>query len=563
MSQAQRHQAHTRLRSAFFTLVEPSSPRLLPEHGVAPHRTRLCLRIRALVTLFVAVMLLSPARAQQASPSTSKPVPQPTASIDEFQRDTPRSSVAGFLKACRDGDYERAAAYLDLGRLKPNERAKRGPVLARHLKVVIDHTLWIDLDSLSDSPDGNGTATGALRRVRVGNVRTPKGPVSILLERQPVDDIQVWRISAATVGNIPALYSLFGYGHIGEWLPDPFFEITFLQIELWQWIALTIWAVLVALTAWLISSLVARLARPLVARWRKTAEDAVEQLIVGPLRLGVGILLFISSSLTLGLALPVRAFFNGAGKALVVAALTWFLLRLIDIVFLKAADHMVARGQGAAVAMLPLGRRAAKVFLIVVAALAFLQNVGFDVSGLLAGLGVGGLAVALAAQETVKNFFGGVTLIADQPVRVGDLCRFGDKTGTVEDISLWSTRVRTPDRTVISIPNAQFASLQLENFARRDRIRLATSIGLHTDTSADQIRRVLAQTTELLQQHPQVDPASARAQLAGIGNTAFRIEMSAYILTADFQQYTTIREELFLRIMDVVAASGAKFAALG
>jgi MscS family membrane protein len=437
-------------------------------------------------------------------------------------------------------------------------------MLARHLKVVIDHTLWIDLDALSDSPDGNGTGNGPARRQRVGTIRTPKGSVPILLEREQNDDgIRVWKISAATVANIADLYALFGYGRIGEWLPEPFFEITFLQIELWQWIALGIWGLLATLASWLVSALIARLVCPLVARLRKTAGDKAEPLIVGPLRLSSGILLFISGSFALGLALPVQAFFDGAGKALVVAALTWLLLRLIDILFLKVEDHLMARGQGAAVAMLPLGRRTAKVFLIAVAALAFLQNVGFNVSGLLAGLGVGGLAVALAAQETVKNFFGGVTLIADQPVRVGDLCRFGDKTGTVEDISLWSTRVRTPDRTVISIPNAQFASMQLENFARRDRIRLATAIGLHTDTTAEQVRRVLAELTTLLREHPKIDASTARAQLCGFGNAAFRMEISAYVLTADFQEYATIREDLFLRIMDIVGGSGSKFGTLG
>lgn len=512
----------------------------------------------------ISLALLSSSGAQQPSPPAPKAAPAASAPADELGRDTPRSTVAGFLKACRDGDYERAAEHLDLSRLKPGERAQRGPVLARHLKVVIDHTLWIDLDALSDSADGKGTGNGPPRRQRVGSIRTPKGPVPILLERQPNDDgIQVWKLSAATVATIPDLYALFGYGRIGEWLPEPFFEITLLQIELWQWIALGIWGLLVTLASRLLSALMARLVRPLVARLRKTAEDKAEQLIVGPLRLSSGIILFILGSLALGLALPVQAFFNGAGKALVVAALTWLLLRLIDIIFLKAEDHLMARGQGGAVAMLPLGRRAAKVFLIAIAVLAFLQNVGFNVSGLLAGLSVGGLAVALAAQETVKNFFGGVTLIANQPVRVGDLCRFGDKTGTVEDISLWSTRVRTPDRTVISIPNAQFASMQLENFAPRDRIRLATAIGLHTDTTAEQVRRVLAELTALLREHPQVDASTARAQFCGFGNTALRIEISAYLLTADFQEYAAIREELFLRIMDIVGASGGKFGALG
>lgn len=509
----------------------------------------------------ICATLLSPAGAQPASPAGATPSPQPARSVDELERGTPRSALTGYLKACRDGDYERAAEYLDLNRLKPANRHSDGPVLARHLKVVLDHTMWVDLDALSDAPEGPSDTTGATHRQRAGTIRTAKGAVPLLLERVPTGDgVFIWKIAATTVAKIPDLYARFGYGVLGNWLPDPFFEITFLNIELWQWIGLALLGLIALLTAWLLTAVIAGAVRPLVARFRRALEDRVAQLIVGPLRLGIGITLFISGSFLLGLALPVQAFFNAAAEALVVAAATWLALRLVDIGMLKAEDHLIGRGQASAVAMLPLGRRTVKLFLIAVAALAILQNVGFNVSGLLAGLGVGGLVVAFAAQETVKNLFGGIALIADQPVRVGDLCRFGDKMGTVEDISLWSTRVRTLDRTVVSIPNAQFASMQLENLTRRDRIRLSTTITLSAETTAGQVRQVLAALKELLTEHPKVHAGSARAFFSGFSNHSLQIEISVYILTADFHQYATIREELLLQMMDIVRAAGGKFA---
>ena len=508
---------------------------------------------RPILLLAVLVCVALPAR------TLAQPTPTVAAPPDELERGTPRSAMTGFLQACRDGNYERAAEYLDLSRLKPAQRSVAGPVLARKLKVVIDHALWVDLNALSDAPDGTAINGGSARRQRVGTIRSYKGAVPIHLERTTsADGMLIWQIAATTVSRIPDLYAQFGYGRLGEWLPDPFFEITVLQIELWQWLGLGALAVVALLCSWLFTHVIARAVRPVVVRWRRTIEDRIEQLIAGPLRLGIGITLFISGSFLLGLALPVQAFFNGAAKALVVAAVTWLVLRLVDIGALRAEDQLMARGQSAAVVMLPLGRRTVKLFLIALAVLAFLQNVGFDVSGLLAGLGVGGLAVALAAQETVKNVFGGVALIADQPVRVGDLCRFGDKMGTVEDISLWSTRVRTLDRTVVSIPNAQFASMQLENLTRRDRIRLSTTIALSTDTTADQLRSILTTLRQLLAEHPKVHAGTARALFAGFNSHSLQIEISVYILTADFQQYVTIREELFLRIMDIVNASGSK-----
>ena len=521
--------------------------------------------------IFFAVILLayaawtllpSPCAAQEPTATVAPKPASPAGPADEFERGTPRSTVAGYLQVCRDGDYERAAEYLDLSRLKPQERARHGPQLARHLKVIIDHTLWIDLDSLSDSPDGNGNRGQAARRQRVGTVRTAKGSVDITLERAAREDsVLIWKFSSATVAKIPMLYAEFGYGPLGEWLPAPLFEITFLNVELWQWIALVLLALIALSASWLVAALTERMVRPLVIRWRNGLEDKVGQVIVAPVSLAIAITIFYLGSLLLGLALPVQAFFHGAAKALVIAALAWLALRLIDIGMLKVEDRLVARGRFAAVAMLPLGRRTAKVFLIAVAVLAFLENVGFNVGGILAGLGVGGLAVALAAQETVKNFFGGVALIADQPVRVGDLCRFGDKMGTVEDISLWSTRVRTLDRTIISIPNAQFAAMQLENLTRRDRIWLHTTVGLQYDTTPDQLRKVLAEIEQMLQTHPKVDRQGARALFAGFGGPSLHIEIFAYVLTSQFQEYVDIREDIFLRVMDIVSATGSKFVA--
>ena len=152
--------------------------------------------------------------------------------------------------------------------------------------------------------------------------------------------------------------------------------------------------------------------------------------------------------------------------------------------------------------------------------IAVLENFGFNVTGVLAALGVGGLAVALAAQKTVENLFGGVTLIADQPVRVGDLCRFGDRTGTVEDIGLRSTRLRTPERTVVSVPNGEFASMQLENFAPRDRIRLQAMLALRYETTPAQMRAVLSAISKLLLGNPKIAPNSAYARFVGFGVSA-------------------------------------------
>jgi MscS family membrane protein len=188
------------------------------------------------------------------------------------------------------------------------------------------------------------------------------------------------------------------------------------------------------------------------------------------------------------------------------------------------------------------------------------SSLSVNVMALIAGLGVGGIAVALAAQKTIENLFGGVTLIADRPVRPGDFCRFGDRVGTVEEIGLRSTRVRTLDRTIVTIPNAEFSTLQLENFAERDQIRFHTILGLRYETGSDQLRHVLASVRRLLLSHPRVSADPARVRFVQFGAYSLDLEIFAYVRTADWNEFLAIREDLLLRLMDIVEASGTGFA---
>jgi MscS family membrane protein len=188
------------------------------------------------------------------------------------------------------------------------------------------------------------------------------------------------------------------------------------------------------------------------------------------------------------------------------------------------------------------------------------DSMGISVAPLIAGLGVGGLAVALAAQHTVENFIAGLVLFADKPVRIGDSCQFGDQRGTVEQIGLRSTRIRGIDRTVVSVPNSEFAKLRLVNFTRRDKILLRTVLGLRYETTADQLRHVLAALRQLLTQHPRIDAESVRVRFTGYGAYSLDIEVFALAETNDWATFLAIQEDVLLEVMDVVTASGCGFA---
>jgi MscS family membrane protein len=494
----------------------------------------------------------SGAPADQAAPAAPKPPPGPE---DPYDRGTPRGAVEGFLTAGRADDWERAAEYLDLRHLRAAEREERGPTLARDLKGVLDRTLWVELAELSQDPDGLRDDGLPTQRDLVGRIDAVQPPVPVYVERVRRDDgVRIWKISSTTLREVPALTERFGDGPLAEYLPELFLTWSFLEIRLWQWIGLLILISAAALASVMIAWVATRILSPV---WRRIPGT---QVMITPLAALIGIGCFSGWRLLLGLSLPAEHAVGGLIRIGVVLALTWMGFRLVNAAEDALAGRASRLGNPAAAAMLTMGRRAAKTLVLLIALLAVLQNLGVNITALVAGLGVGGLAVALAAQKSLENLFGGITIVADQPVRVGDFCRFGDQVGTVEDIGLRSTRVRTLDRTVVTIPNAEFSSLQLENFAARDRFWWKPKLGLRYETTPDQMRWVLVEVRKLLYSHPRVDPDPARVRFVSFGDYSLDIEIFAYIHAADFSEYLEIGEDLNLRIMEIIANAGTGFA---
>jgi MscS family membrane protein len=511
-----------------------------------------------------------PAHAQEQEPepvaeTVEKPsvedFSKPMGPADELNRGTPRGSMYGFIVACRKGDYERAASFLDLRRLTP-EQVERGPELARHFKTVLDQVLWIDFTTLNDTNDGASDEGLPAWQDRLGQIQTGAGSVDLLLQRVPRkgDGVRIWKVSAATVAQIESLHAEFGPGMLERWLPSVFFDFAFFEIQLWQWVGFA----LLALVAWAVSLVLAtvtiRVLHYAFARGAESLDDRIVRVVQGPIRLAIAVLLFGFGGLALGLPLVAREWLRLPVRILLAVAVTWFVLRLADLGALFLQRRLLRSGQAGLLPALVPAQRIVKTFIVAFGLLAVLSIAGVNVTAAVAGLGVGGLAVALAAQKTIENLFGGATLFADQPVRVGDFCRFGDQVGTIEEIGLRSTRIRTLDRTVVTIPNAEFSNLHLENFAKRDRIRIYTMIGVRYETTPEQLRYLLARLRELLLEHPRITDDPARVRFVGFGAYSLDLELFAYADTADWNELLQIREDLYLRIMDVVNESGTGFA---
>ena len=233
---------------------------------------------------------------------------------------------------------------------------------------------------------------------------------------------------------------------------------------------------------------------------------------------------------------------------------------IAELIVARLRVTLEVRHQAFSYSVLPIGLRVAKLTIWALAITAVLSDWGYNTTTILAGLGVGGLAIALAAQKTIENLFGGVSVISDRPVSVGDFCKFGDRSGTVEDIGLRSTRVRTPDRTLVTVPNGQFSSMTLENFSQRDKMLFHVTLNLRRDTSPEQVRTLLASVTKILKDHSKVEAGTVPVRFIGVGSYSLDVEIFAYIITRSGDEFLQIQQDLLLSILDAVESAGTALA---
>lgn len=509
-------------------------------------------------TLLLVLMLVPAAYGQVPVAQPPAPASAPPVSEDPFGRDTPEGTVIGFIKAAGERNFQRARQYLDTRRIPGGRVEER----IQQLEVVLNRGLLPrDLAQLSHAPQGS-LADGLAPTVeRVGVVKTGAATLEILLERADTrGGTPIWRFSAATLDGVPAVHREIRPIWIEGLLLAPLRETRYLDVPLWQWLGFPLSLLLVLALANLLSRGVFAVLRPLL--FQITGERAASRIaeLTGPIRV---LALSVATFAWLALAnLPLLARFTLArmATALGIVGLAWLLMRLGDLVTGLVQARLLRRNEPGGVTVAQLTASLGKVLTVLVAALALLYVADVDLTTALAGLGIGGIAVAFAAQKTLENLFGGIMIISDQPVRVGDFCKVGDVLGTVQSIGLRSTRIRTLDRTVVSIPNGQMAGQNLENFGFRDKFWFRPTLALRYETRADQLRYVLAEIRRMLYEHPRVENDSARIRFARFGTSSLDLEVFAYVRSEDYPRFLEVQEDLLLRIMDIVEAGGTGFA---
>ena len=473
--------------------------------------------------------------------------------FDEHNRSTPRSSLIALSLSVKAEDYDKAVNYLDLRNLPFTlEEKLDGQELVKKLVIVAKRAMVIDLESLSDDPLGHNDDGLPSFRDRVTSLKTKNGPVDILMQRVPRGDgVYIWKISNATVAMIPALDREFGYGIIGGKLSGIFPHYIIWGFEVWQLVMLLCLLGLGYLVAFVVTFVIVKILQ-INQRFNK---QRLQKFIVGPLRFLIMILIFRATFDMIAPSLTARAIFE-AGTFLVLA-LYWVMLGVVDLIMNRLADRMQRNGQNDAIMLLKPAATGVKVIIALLALLSWMDNLGYQVTTILAGLGVGGVAVALAAQKSLENLIGSITIYASQPVHVGDFCKFGDTLGTIEEIGLRSTQMRTLGRTVVHIPNAMFASGKIENLTQRDKILYRTRLRLSYNDTPAQVKQVLSKIRELIDRHEFIDEQGSRVRFLEFGEYAQELELYVYIKTKDFSEYLEHREDVNLKINDIIESAGA------
>ncbi|GAB2800419.1 hypothetical protein GCM10027275_53050 [Rhabdobacter roseus] len=469
--------------------------------------------------------------------------------------------MVGFIKAVASENYGRASRYLSLERKLQGK--PKGAERALALQRLLDQRgTMVPYSRISNSPNGDLDDNLGPNLERVGIATVNGETFDLILERtEAPEGGPLWLFSSQTVQQIPVITEQEALVPLTDRVLP-----TFLKKNRWggvpvgHWLVMLALATLAYLLAWIITF---GLRAGIRTFWHKARTDPTSGIIKAfelPFRLYLAVWLLVVSSRAVGISIIVRQRFSELNVIVGQVALILLLWRLIDFITGFSERRLTRIGNASGLSAVLFLRRGLKIALMCFGIIAVLSTIGFDVTTGLAALGIGGIALALGAQKTVENFVGSVTLIADQPVRVGDFCKVGDTVGTVEQIGMRSTRIRTLNRTIVTIPNGEFSSLRIENFAHRDRFWFHPILALRYETTPEQIRFLLVELRTILYSHPSVDPDPARVRFIEMGSHSLNIEIFAYVHAKDFSEFLEIQEDLYLRMMDIVTASGTGFA---
>ena len=466
---------------------------------------------------------------------------------------TPLATLIGLRDAMRAKDYAAAGEYLDRRYIDEKVGDFSDETLIKAITYVWNRQNITDVTSVSDRPEGDLTDGLPEYRDQIGSVRLRDEEVPIYLQRIPDGrGGRIWKLSNATVARVPEMWDELGYSDAAISVSRLLPEFRFLGMENWQIVGFIVFFIV----AWPLASLASYVLMRGALLIPNRFPLSIKHFFRGPMRFFIFIFIARLMIDELGLSLTSRILLESSGVDYI--AFTVIIMGLLSLLRDYQIRKMQHAGNAHYVALLKPFTTIVKVFVVTIIALFWAKQAGYDMSTILAGLGVGSLAVALAAQKTLENVIGAITLYTARPVSAGDFCRFGNVKGTVEEIGLRSTIIRTMDRSMLVIPNSMFSSVEIENFSQRDRIRFFRRYQMQIPQSG-QMRHILEQIRQLAANSPHVidETISIRFETITDANAILRIDLG--VDTTDFQKFLAVVEELNLGILDIADQAGTRF----
>jgi MscS family membrane protein len=466
---------------------------------------------------------------------------------------TPLATLIGLRDAMRAKDYAAAGEYLDRRYIDEKVGDFSDETLIKAITYVWNRQNITDVTSVSDRPEGDLTDGLPEYRDQIGSVRLRDEEVPIYLQRIPDGrGGRIWKLSNATVARVPEMWDELGYSDAAISVSRLLPEFRFLGMENWQIVGFIVFF----MVAWPLASLVSYVLMRGALLIPNRFPLGIKHFFRRPMRFFIFIFIARLMIDELGLSLTSRILLDSSGVDYI--AFTVIIMGLLSLLRDYQIRKMQHAGNAHYVALLKPFTTIVKVFVVTIIALFWAKQAGYDMSTILAGLGVGSLAVALAAQKTLENVIGAITLYTARPVSAGDFCRFGNVKGTVEEIGLRSTIIRTMDRSMLVIPNSMFSSVEIENFSQRDRIRFFRRYQMQIPQSG-QMRHILEQIRQLAANSPHVidETISIRFETITDANAILRIDLG--VDTTDFQKFLAVVEELNLGILDIADQAGTRF----
>jgi MscS family membrane protein len=456
----------------------------------------------------------------------------------------------GFLSAAYSQKYDIAAEYLDT---HANERDSA--TLAKQLFFVLDRKLPAKLNNVSNDPLGTLSDPVDSKRELIGSVVTEDGSLDIFLQRVDHKGVPIWLFSRETLVGIPDVYNEINSTTVEHYVPDFLLGKVF-GVSLFALTYFLVFLPLLYAVLSVINSLGSAALRYTLHRWAHRPWLSKRTFLPHSVRLLIVAATIAATIRKISLSLFARQIGSTIAALLLIVAFVWAMFRLNERLEAYFKRRMGKRGRLGATAILRPARRFMDLIAILIGLMIMLHKMGINASTTLAGLGVGGIAIALAAQKTLENVIGGASLIMDGSIRVGDFFKLGNVMGTIEVIGLRSTTVRTPDRTIVTIPNGQMATMTLENLSARDNFWLRQLICVEYQTPPAALTSLLEQVRELLERDSRIVPATSRVRFVRFAESNLELEVVAYILAKDWDRFLEIQEELLMKIRVLIETTG-------